>query len=171
MPKIIENIRRQLLDTAREQIIRHGYENTTIRSVAGECGVGVGTVYNYFPSKDMLIATFMLEDWQECLSRMKDAPREAVGLLFHVYTCLREFAERHSTLFRDADAAKVFVSAFTEKHKLLRTQLAEVVRPICHRDTAKDQAFLAEFIAESLLSWTMAGEDFARFSPVLLKLL
>ena len=39
MPKIIENIRRQLLDTAREQINRHGYENTTIRSVAGECGV------------------------------------------------------------------------------------------------------------------------------------
>ena len=171
MPKIIENIRRQLLDTAREQINRHGYENTTIRSVAGECGVGVGTVYNYFPSKDMLIATFMLEDWQECLARMAEAPTDAEELLFHMYTALREFSDQHSALFRDADAAKVFVSAFTEKHKLLRTQLAEVVRPICHRDTAKDQAFLAEFIAESLLSWTMAGEDFARFSPVLLKLL
>jgi hypothetical protein len=102
---------------------------------------------------------------------MAKAPTDAEGLLFYMYTALREFSDRHSALFRDADAAKVFVSAFTEKHKLLRTQLAEVVRPICHRDTAKDQAFLAEFIAESLLSWTMAGEDFARFSPVLLKLL
>ena len=171
MPKIIENIRRQLLDTARAQIIRHGYGNTTIRSVAGECGVGVGTVYNYFPSKDMLIATFMLEDWQECLARMAEAPKENEALLRHVYQVLRDFADRHSALFRDADAAKVFVSAFTEKHKLIRVQLAEVVMPICYRDAVEDKRFLAEFVAESLLSWTMAGEDFARFAPVLLKLL
>ena len=33
----------------------------TVRSVAAGCGVAVGTVYNYFSSKDMLIAAFMLE--------------------------------------------------------------------------------------------------------------
>ena len=126
MPKIIENIRRQLLDTARAQIIRNGYEKTTIRSVAGECGVGVGTVYNYFPSKDMLIATFMLEDWQECLARMAEAPSDAEGLLSHMYTALHEFADRHSALFRDANAAKVFVSAFTEKEKLSKEEISEL---------------------------------------------
>jgi AraC-like DNA-binding protein len=46
MPKIIENIRRQLLDTAREQIVRHGYENTThfIRQFKSIVGVSP-TVY------------------------------------------------------------------------------------------------------------------------------
>ena len=71
MPKIIENVRELLLDTAKEQIRKQGYAKTTIRSVASACGLGVGTVYNYFKSKDMLIASFMLEDWQECLLEIK----------------------------------------------------------------------------------------------------
>ena len=71
MPKIIENVRELLLETAKEQIRLQGYSKTTIRTVASACGLGVGTVYNYFKSKDMLIATFMLEDWRECLKEMK----------------------------------------------------------------------------------------------------
>ena len=51
MPKIIENIREKLLEEARRQVMEEGYEAMTIRSVAGACGVGVGTVYNYFSSK------------------------------------------------------------------------------------------------------------------------
>ena len=46
MPKILESIREQLLETARRQIGKNGYGSTTIRSVASECGIAVGTVYN-----------------------------------------------------------------------------------------------------------------------------
>ena len=63
MPKIIPNIREQLLNEAKKQIAEQGYSKTTIRSVANACNLGVGTVYNYFESKDMLIASFMAEDW------------------------------------------------------------------------------------------------------------
>ena len=37
MPKIIENIREQLMNEAKLQIAERGYKNTTIRSVAGGC--------------------------------------------------------------------------------------------------------------------------------------
>ena len=46
MPKIIENVREQLLTEAKRQIAENGYSATTIRSVAGACGLGIGTVYN-----------------------------------------------------------------------------------------------------------------------------
>ena len=59
MPKIIENLREQLLEETKKQILDRGYANTTIRSVAKACGVGVGTVYNYFESKEMLVASFV----------------------------------------------------------------------------------------------------------------
>ena len=57
MPKIIENLEKRLIAEAKRQIAESGYGATTIRSVAKGCNVGVGTVYNYFPSKDALIAT------------------------------------------------------------------------------------------------------------------
>lgn len=55
MPKIIENLESRLIEEAKKQIEESGYEAVTIRSVARACGVGVGTVYNYFPSKEVLI--------------------------------------------------------------------------------------------------------------------
>ena len=45
MPKIIENVREQLIGEAKRQIAENGYAQTTIRSVAKACGLGVGTVY------------------------------------------------------------------------------------------------------------------------------
>ena len=76
MPKIIQNAREQLLATAQKQIAERGYAATTIRSVAGECGLAVGTVYNYFKSKDLLIASFMAADWQNCIQKIAACPTE-----------------------------------------------------------------------------------------------
>ena len=72
MPKIIPNIREQLLREAKRQLMEQGYGKTTIRSVANACNLGTGTVYNYFKSKDMLVATFMAEDWKACLAHAKN---------------------------------------------------------------------------------------------------
>lgn len=74
MPKIIENIREELLAETKRQIGDLGYFKTTIRSVADACGIGVGTVYNYFPTKDILVATAVSLDWQVELDKMASLP-------------------------------------------------------------------------------------------------
>lgn len=169
MPKIIENVREQLLAVAKKQIEERGYANTTIRSVAGECGLAVGTVYNYFKSKDMLIAGFVVEDWQNILSEIKEIKTfDAREMLRTIYDALNLFAARHKTLFTDPDAAKVFSSVFSERHKTLRSQITEIILPLC---TSDDRDFAAEFAAESLLTWTVAGSDFDRICPILLKII
>ena len=65
MPKILEDARIRLISVARKQALTNGYPGMTIRSVAQECGYSVGTVYNYFRSKEQLLAEVMLEDWQQ----------------------------------------------------------------------------------------------------------
>ena len=157
MPKIIKNLERKLLEEARRQIETSGYSAVTIRSVAAACGVGVGTVYNYYSSKDDLLAAYMLEDWNDCVtaitavSNYSDQPRPVVRC---IYDRLRDYALRNQAVFRDPGAASAFAGSFSRYHGILRGQLATPLRKFCSSD------FAADFLAESLLTWTMAGTEF-----------
>lgn len=188
MPKIIENIRENLLEEARRQVMEEGYSAMTIRSVAGACGVGVGTVYNYFPSKDMLIASFMLSDWQECMEAIWNCSRRQtdtqVGslpgdkawynrpevLLRCIYDQLKAFSKKYAPLFADENAGVSFASAFPNRHRQLRSQIAEPLYAVCEQQSKADPGFLAEFLAESMLTWVLADRSFEEISSVLLQL-
>ena len=99
MPKIIENVREILLLEARRQAKEKGYGAVTLLSVANECGIGTGTVYNYFPSKDMLIASFILEDWEKILSAMRDTHLSGIEKIGIVFSLLVQFSEDHEYIF------------------------------------------------------------------------
>lgn len=167
MPKIIENLREQLLAETKKQIEERGYANTTIRSVARACGVGVGTVYNYFESKEMLVASFVFESWKTYLDAMAalstDDPR---GLLGGIYDLLKHFASENESLFSDPDAAKQMSSGPSSRHKMLRSQIAAYVLPICGGDAP---LFTSEFIAEALITWSMENADFDTVYPLIEK--
>lgn len=167
MPKIIENLKDRLLAEAKRQIEQEGYETLTIRSIAKGCGVGVGTVYNYFPSKEALLAAYLLEDWVICLQTIRataessDEPKPALQC---VYEQLVGFAERHEDVFRTQAAAAGFAGSFSQYHNLLRSQLAEPLNRYC------SSGFTADFIAESLLTWSMAGKSFDDIYEIVKKL-
>lgn len=159
MPKIIENLKDKFLCEARAQIEQNGYGKTTVRSIAAACGVGVGTVYNYFSSKEMLIATFMAEDWKKCLEQMKNdigSAEDARAALACVYRTITGYITANKRLFSDRDAAKVFALSVGERHKMLRAQVAACIACFYGSD------FSAEFVAEALLTWTVEGKDFGQ---------
>lgn len=173
MPKIIENISEKLLAEARKQVMEQGYSAMTIRSVAKGCGVSVGTVYNYFPSKDMLVASFMLTDWQVCMAAIKqccEENSEPQTILKCVYDELQLFTKTYMKLFQDENAGSSFASAFPQRHKQLRDQIANQVQKICVKQTKADVDFLAEFLAENMLTWTLANKTFEEISSILLQL-
>ena len=168
MPKIIENLKDRLILEAHRQIEQNGYASVTIRSIAGGCGVGIGTVYNYFPSKEALIATHLLEDWMECIRTIEAVSADsetAEPVLRCIFDQLTAFTRRHSAIFRDEAAAASFAGPFSQYHARLRAQLAAPLAPFCA------QPFAAEFLAESLLTWTTAGKSFDAIFDILKKLL
>ena len=164
MPKIIEHLDQRLMEEARRQIRETGYGAMTIRSVAAACGVGVGTVYNYYPSKEALAAAFILEDWNACYADIMTRAESAKGrepVLWAVYENLQRFITEHAAVFQDESAAVSFTGSFSQYHGLLRSQLAQPVRRFCRDD------FTAEFVAEAMLTWTVAGKSFDELSTVL----
>ena len=167
MPKIIENLEARLIQEAKQQIESSGYSAMTIRSVAKGCGVGVGTVYNYFSSKDDLLATYLLSDWNGCIaaihavSTYSDSPKP---VLFCIYDQLLQYAARHQAIFQDEAAVATFTGSFSRYHGLLRSQISEPLEKFCR------SGFLADFIAESLLTWTMAGKTFDEIYGVIERL-
>ena len=173
MPKIIENIREKLLEEAKRQVNENGYSSMTIRSVATACGVGTGTVYNYFPSKDMLVASFMLEDWVLCMQEIEQGVKNAEGARAALYCMHQElltYKEKYTNLFADENAEASYTASSSKRHHLLCAQLAEPLKIWTRRQDKVDASFLAEFIAENMLTMTMAGKDFEQIAAVLLQL-
>ena len=173
MPKIIENVREKLLEEAKRQVKEQGYSAMTIRSVATACGVGTGTVYNYFPSKDILVASFMLEDWMLCIEEITASVAKAENpndALYCVYQELLKYIEKYQMLFNDENAEVSFRASFMQRHHLLVEQLAAPLKIWTKNQDRVDAEFLAEFIAKNLLALIMDGKDFELVSSVLLQL-
>ncbi len=165
MPKIIKGIKQQLLEQTRREMADRGYARTTVRSVAEGCSISAGTVYNYFRSKDELVAATVAEDWERATEKLGNCPpssvSEAVSLLWKT---LRTFREEHRAIFADPEAGKKFSSVFARWHPVLREQLASFLSPFL------GNGFLSLFVSEAVLSWVREDVEEKEFLGVIEKL-
>ncbi len=67
--------RRAILTTATQLFARHGFDRTSIASVASECGVSKALLYHYYDSKEALLYDIIrnhLEELNQALSEADD---------------------------------------------------------------------------------------------------
>ncbi len=168
MPKILPDLKQRLLEGMQQLLQEEGYGAVTIRSVAKRCSVGVGTVYNYFPSKEALLAEYLLTDWRGCIAAIEAAGAHAdtaEPVARCIYDQLLRFANSHMAIFSAEGARQSFTGSFSPYHGLLRSQLATPLRRFCDSD------FAAEFVSEAMLTWSMAGKEFCEIWGMLCPLI
>ncbi len=161
MPKILSDLKEKLLQEMEALLLEEGYSGITVRKVAQRCGVGVGTVYNYFPSKDAMLAEYLLVDWRKCIAVIEAVTGGARAVAACIHRQLLDYADSHSAIFQDEGARASFSGSFSPYHSLLRSQLAAPLRRFCREE------FAAEFAAEALLTWTVAGKEFCEIWAML----
>lgn len=84
-------LRRRLIDCALDQFERHGFTRTSIDSITEAADVGKGTFYNYFDSKESLLAAWGSELLQAAEKELADNPaadEPSLRRLFRLFTLL-----------------------------------------------------------------------------------
>ncbi|NJK32903.1 MAG: TetR/AcrR family transcriptional regulator [Deltaproteobacteria bacterium] len=72
----------QILSAAGTLLLRHGYQRITMEDVAREAGVGTGTLYLHWKTKEALFETVLLRElvtlWSHLVQRLDADPADAL---------------------------------------------------------------------------------------------
>jgi AcrR family transcriptional regulator len=164
MPKKIEQLKPNIMAAASTLLQQDGYDALTIRAVANECHIAVGTVYNYFPNKEMLAAGVMLEDWMETLDKMQKACAEASSLeqaVRIVYRKTLAFAKKYRSAWSTYAFTNEKTLALKQRHKKLVEQIGSCLKPLIkgRQISSHDEYFLAENILSCVSGSQISIED------------
>ena len=88
-----EETRKIIQETAYSLFERNGYEETTMRDLAKQAGVGIGTIFIHFPDKASLLAAAFLEDLNDIIEQaFKSLPKNNIfNQLEHIVSAIYGF--------------------------------------------------------------------------------
>jgi AcrR family transcriptional regulator len=165
----------RILDSARRVFARHGYAAGTTNRIAADAGISVGSLYQYFPNKDALLAALVREHIEEgtreLLAALAGGGRDVASLVRRAVTALVEVhaADRrlHRVLFEESPRA---ASLRAELARLEDSAVGWVAAQLSARHPNPTDAELAARIVvttiESLVHRLVASDrplDTARF--------
>jgi AcrR family transcriptional regulator len=149
----------RILDAALDLFRRRGFEQTTMRGIAAEAGVSLGSAYYYFESKEDLVMAFYERAIEAMTPRMEDALAGAdsfegriaaiMNVKFEYFRPNRSFL---GALFRHAADPQNRLSPFSEATRQIRE---------------RDQVYFARAI-EAKSGEVRVPEDLAPYLPQML---
>jgi AcrR family transcriptional regulator len=122
-----EETRSCILDATLDLFRRKGFDQTTMREIAAEAGVSLGSAYYYFDSKEALVMAFYERANDEMFPRIEAALADAKGIEERVSAILAVkfayFAPNRAflgALFRHAADAQNPLSPFSDQTRHIR---------------------------------------------------
>ena len=139
-----------------EELIELGeYDNFSIRSIAKDCGIAVGTLYNYFKSKDELLVAVIDEHWCKMIGEVDercDNSKTLTDCVCHICTGIRSFAEGHTRFWISSIMGGFSYSTGTEWKRSLRRTVQERFERHAQRLGYKYDPTLSPAVAEVIIS-------------------
>lgn len=172
--------REQILAAARELALSGG--ELSMRAVAARCGIAVGSIYNYYPTKADLTIAVVAEVWQEIFhpglcADAGSGPHCFAALVRRLAQQVAESGARYPGFFV---SHRTVIGDKNRGRQAMQQYSAHIERALCEtlaRDTAVragvfDAAFspaaLAAFVLDFLREDLMRGTDRSAFLLALL---
>ncbi len=142
-----------ILEAAARVLAREGARRFTTERVAEEAGVSIGSLYQYFPSKEALLFRLQTDEWDETWGVVEeiladteleplDRLRKAVLTFFRSEqqeAALRTALDDAGALFRDAPEAQAFLER-------TRARMAAFFAEALPAVSARERAFASEVV-------------------------
>lgn len=118
-----EDTRRIILDSAYLLFAKNGYAKTTMRSLAEQAGVGLGTIFKHFPDKPSLLAAAFQDDLSKIIQNsFNSLPKSGVkNQLLHITRSLYDFYAENPSFSRTLIKEVLFLEG--EHGEILDTQI------------------------------------------------
>lgn len=174
MPKIIENVRESAVAEARAILESEGYDRLAMRDIAAKCGVAVGTMYNYFESKESLTGSVILEDWQNCYKAMQETVSSAADVrdgLRQIYSLMGDFARAHQYLDSVNPRKAQKLHSYQTRHFVLLEQMNDLLEALFARFRLSVDQEIRNVTAELILNLSEKRYDYRLVEPALSRLL
>ena len=149
-----EEIRRKILDAARDLFTREGYDRVTMRRIAEAIEYSPTTIYNHFQDKDALVQALCHEDFARLFQHLhaRPAPADPVAAIRQLGLAYARFAIEYPNHYRF-----MFMTA------------AKFERPEEHDTSPGEQAFglLREAVAAAIAAGQFRDGDVDTMAQVL----
>ena len=171
-----ENIRDVILDAADRLLARYGYKKMTMEDLAHEVGIGKGTIYLHFRSKEEIVLSHVDRIVQGVLDRLgriaeSDAPPAAklremlIARVMFRFDAVQHYTESISEVLRDMR------SALLERRQRYFEQEAEMIGRVLQegqrtrafrRQDAEDAARALVAATNSLLPFNLSTRELGK---------
>jgi len=73
--------RKEIFDTSVHLFLSKGFSETSMREIAEAAGIGKSTLYDYFPSKDDILLSFIEDELQRLTQGLEEIANRKIGAL------------------------------------------------------------------------------------------
>jgi AcrR family transcriptional regulator len=134
-PELEARRKAQILDVAARVFATYGFANTQVQTIANHLGVGNGTIYRYFPTKDQLFLAAVERGLRELTLEMDHVLEQPLDPLETMTLAIRTYL---SFFHRRPEMAELFIqerAAFPHHHRPLYFATREEDEKMCkHAD-------------------------------------
>lgn len=131
MPKIIEQLYDKIIEVTKEELEVVGYDNLKLRNIANKCDIAVGTIYNYFKSKEYLVAIILSAEWNTSIEELKNAFSNSCILkdvIKLIYLTVEKFYFKYKKVFDTYTRSdESFSDNYKSYHVVLRKQITDLI--------------------------------------------
>lgn len=154
--------RRAIIETALQLFRERGYEDTTMRAIAAEAGVSVGSAYYYFASKEHLIQGFYDQAQVEhaaaalpVLRRETDLEARVRGVVTAWIDVMEPYRSFAGGFFRNASDPTSPLSPFSPESRPARDTAIRLWRDVVDGSSARIPRVIRSDLPELLWLYLM----------------